>query len=400
MADNIVFTNFATSIMAATINAVETVLQLGVGDGVLFPSPSGSQVFYAVLQDNAGNVEIVECTSRAGDLLTVVRGQDNTAAQAFTLGITRIELRITAVVHQEYVQKNGATMTGDIDMDSNNLSNAVLPSPSIQGGESVGTPMRGAAGVSANELIVPVSPGRATLGGVDVVISSDIATEIAAGLQEVATQPEVDAGTDDVRSVTPLKLANATSLLQATEGQKGALAIADQTETDAGVDDTKAITPLKLNDRAATEALTGVIAIADQAEVDAGVDDTKAVTAAKLAASPVASPSIPFFTGISTVSGLTVGRTYAVTVYGAHRVGATTGVDTLGGIRIGAGLVVGSGTELADTPNQSINWPDGQSTQTHTHIIVATETTINGTVDHVSGGQFEPAFAMTALQLD
>lgn len=397
MADNIVFSNFATSILAATISNIDTVLQLGVGDGPLFPSPSGSQVFYAVLQDNAGNTEIVQCTGRAGDLLTVVRGQDNTAAQAFTLGITRVELRITAVVHEEYVQKNGATMTGDLDMDSNSLSNAVLPSPSIQGGESVGTPMRGATGVSSNELIVPVAPGRATIGGVDVVISTDLGTESAAGVLEVATQPEVDAGTDDVRAITALKLANATSLLQATETQKGALEIADQTETDTGTDDVRAITPLKLNDRAASETLTGLIELATQAEVDAGVDAVRAITPATLAASSIS--ALATFTGGSTITGLTAGKKYAVTVYGVTR-GAGTGSATLGGVRVGDGLVIGSGTELADTPNQTIDWHDGQAPQTFTHIITATSANINGTVDQVNGGLFQAALAMTAIQLD
>ena len=402
MADDNLFTNYATSLLAATITDVDTVIQLGVGDGPLFPAPSGDQFFYATLHDDSGSTEVVRCTDRSGDLLTVVRGQDNTTAQAFTLGVTRVELRIVAATVEGLLQKNGGVMSGDIDLDGNSLIDGVLTGPLAQmvGGELVGTPMRGAAGVSSNELLVPVAPGRATIGGVEIVIDTDIATESAVGVAEVATQAEVDAGVDDSRIVTPLKLANAAALPQATEAQRGALEIADQTETDAGVDDTRAITPLKLNDRESSETLTGILALATQAEVDAGVDDTKAVTPLKLATSPIASPSLTTFTGTSTITGLTIGRTYAVTVYGVNRVGATSGSDTLGGIRIGTGVVVGGGTELADTPNQVINWPDGQAGHTHTHIITATTTDINGTVDHVSGAQFLPAIAMTAIQLD
>ena len=402
MADNILYRNFASSLLAATISDVDTTIQLGVGDGALFPSPSGTQFFYAVLNDNVGNAEVVRCTTRVGDLLTVVRGQDGTTAQAFTLTVTRVELRVTAVVHEEYVQKNGGTMTGDLDFNGNSVVDAILSGPllSMQGGESVGTPMRGATGVSSNELIVPVAPGRATIGGVDVVISTDAATEGATGLVELATQAEVDTGTDDVRVVTPLKLATATSLLQATETQKGALEIATQAEVDAGTDNTRAVTPAGLAGRATSETLAGVIELATQAEVDAGTDAVRAVTPATLATSPFAGANLATFTGTSTISGLTAGKKYAVTVYGAHRTGVTTGVDTLGGIRIGDGLTIGGGTELADTPNKSINWPDGQSTQTHTHIITAATANINGTVDQVDGGTFQAAWAMTAIQLD
>lgn len=402
MADNILFSNFASSLLAATISDVDTTIQLGVGDGALFPSPSGTQFFYALLNDDVGNVEIVQCTSRTGDLLTVVRGQDGTAAQAFTLTVTRVELRITAVVHEEYVQKNGGVMTGDLDFNGNGVVDAILSGPllSIQGGESVGTPMRGATGVSSNEFIVPVAPGRATIGGVEVVIATDTATEGATGLAEIATQAEVNAGTDDVRMVTPLKLAAATSLLQATATQKGALEIATGAEVLALTDDVRAVTPLGLAGFVASEILAGFIELASQAEVDAGTDAVRAITPATLAASPFSGANLATFTGTSTISGLTPGKKYAVTVYGAHRVGVTTGIDTLGGIRVGDGLTVGGGTLLATTSNKSINWPDGQSTMTHTHIITADTANINGTVDQVSGGVFQAAWNMTAIQLD
>lgn len=141
----------------------------------MFPSPSGSQYFYATLEDNAGNIEIVQCTSRTGDLLTVVRGQDNTIALAFTLTITRVELRLCAAVQEEFLQVNGGTLTGDLDANGNGIIDPIISGPllSIQGGESVGTPMRGATGVSSNEVIVPVAPGRATAGGANILVSGD-----------------------------------------------------------------------------------------------------------------------------------------------------------------------------------------------------------------------------------
>lgn len=110
------------------------------------------------------------------------------------------------------------------------------------------------------------------------------ATETILGIAELATQAETDAGADDLRIVTPLKLANLPQLQQATQTSLGIVEIANQSETNTGTDNDRAVTPLRLAGRTATEGRAGVIEIADQAEVDAGLDDTRAVTPAKLAA--------------------------------------------------------------------------------------------------------------------
>lgn len=70
----------------------------------------------------------------------------------------------------------------------------------------------------------------------------------------------------------------------ATETQVGVAELATQAETDAGADDARIVTPLKLATRTATETQTGIIELATQAEVDAGVDAVRAVTPATLAA--------------------------------------------------------------------------------------------------------------------
>lgn len=175
MADNMKFRNNASALLAATITSVDTTVQVAAGFGALFPSPTGGDYFYATLEDDSGNIEIVKCTARSGDNLTVVRAQDGTTAQAFTLTVTRVELRALKIVLEEFLQKNGGTMTGNVDFNGNNIVDAVLSGTSTQitAGEIVNVPIRNAAGVSTNEIAVPASPGRATVGGASILASGD-----------------------------------------------------------------------------------------------------------------------------------------------------------------------------------------------------------------------------------
>lgn len=172
---NIIFTNNASSLLAATITDSDLTIQVKPGFGALFPAPSSPQVCYITLEDNAGNVEIVKCTSRATDLLTVVRGQDGTVAQAFSLDITRVELRTTAIILEEFVQVNGDAMTGDLDFATNEIQNAFLTGTTrITGGQTIGTAIRGTLNQTNNELAVPAASGvRATAGGVPIVVNTD-----------------------------------------------------------------------------------------------------------------------------------------------------------------------------------------------------------------------------------
>ena len=89
------FTNNATTTLASGINASVTSLSVAGGSGALFPSLSGSDVFYATLANLAGTIEIVKVTARSTDTFTIVRGQDGTTAASWSAG-DKVELRPTA----------------------------------------------------------------------------------------------------------------------------------------------------------------------------------------------------------------------------------------------------------------------------------------------------------------
>lgn len=93
------YTNNAATTLAADITSNATTLTVASGGGSFFPSPSDGNWFLATLINRTAGFElgweIVRCTARSGDVLTVTRGQEDTTASAWLIG-TPIELRWTA----------------------------------------------------------------------------------------------------------------------------------------------------------------------------------------------------------------------------------------------------------------------------------------------------------------
>lgn len=104
------FENNAISTLAAGIGAGDTSLTVQGGDGNLFPSPSGGDSFRATLVDSANNIEIVDCTSRTGDAITIARAQEGTSAQSYLAG-DAFELRLTKETLATYRQGNADGVT-------------------------------------------------------------------------------------------------------------------------------------------------------------------------------------------------------------------------------------------------------------------------------------------------
>ncbi|GLQ09251.1 hypothetical protein GCM10007913_11830 [Devosia yakushimensis] len=91
----LLLSNNATSTLAANLSNVATTLAVQSGHAALFPALGADQWFPVTVVDAAGNLEIMRCTGRSGSTLTVVRGQEGTAAKAFNAG-ARVDLRLTA----------------------------------------------------------------------------------------------------------------------------------------------------------------------------------------------------------------------------------------------------------------------------------------------------------------
>lgn len=131
----ILFTNNAASSLASSITDSATSLTVASGQGALFPSLSGGNIFYATLQSaSAGTpIEIVKVTARSTDTFTIVRAQDGTSASAFNAG-DKVELRLPAIVLQDFPQLDAAntfsgqqTFTGSSSLLATTLTNIAEP---------------------------------------------------------------------------------------------------------------------------------------------------------------------------------------------------------------------------------------------------------------------------------
>lgn len=90
MSNEFSFANNVSTTLSESISATSTVLNVSPGTGATFPTNANGQIFSVTLVDSATGLtrEICYCTSRSGDALTVLRGQENTTSRAWSAGDT------------------------------------------------------------------------------------------------------------------------------------------------------------------------------------------------------------------------------------------------------------------------------------------------------------------------
>ena len=99
-------TNNGVGYLLVGINDVEEKILLKSGQGNRFPSPILDQDwFYVTVEDEEGKREVMRCSQRDGDSLTVKRGQDGTVAISFKAD-SLVELRPCAGLFGDKVDKD------------------------------------------------------------------------------------------------------------------------------------------------------------------------------------------------------------------------------------------------------------------------------------------------------
>lgn len=160
---SILFDNNASGTNSIQVEIIDTTIDLQANEGQLFPSvlTISGDFFMLTLEDTAGEIEICRCTNNESDQLTVSRAEENTTAKQFLVG-SKVEQRMTAGAIDEFVLRTGATMTGTLNMNGEEITDPVLLSTGS--GEINGFKMRGQDAGSANELVVPSGGGNPTIG--------------------------------------------------------------------------------------------------------------------------------------------------------------------------------------------------------------------------------------------
>ncbi len=100
------FKNNAASTLAATCAISDLSLTVAAGQGSRFPAPGAGESFLVTIQQ-ASSIEVVECTSRAADVLTIQRAKEGTSAQTWTAGAS-VTLRVTETSLNTFVQQADA----------------------------------------------------------------------------------------------------------------------------------------------------------------------------------------------------------------------------------------------------------------------------------------------------
>ena len=88
----LLFANQAQTTIALPVTPSDTTIYLAAGTGQYFPNPQTGEAFKLTLvsSTNALVNEIVLVTARTGDVLTVIRGDENTIPQAWFLVLLRL----------------------------------------------------------------------------------------------------------------------------------------------------------------------------------------------------------------------------------------------------------------------------------------------------------------------
>ena len=115
------FSNNGHSTLAASAASNATSITVASGHGARFPSLSSGEFFYATLIDSSNNLEIVKCTSRSSDVLTVTRAQESTTARAYAIG-DRVELRVTAAGLADHIDLDNVVADDSITAAKLNIS--------------------------------------------------------------------------------------------------------------------------------------------------------------------------------------------------------------------------------------------------------------------------------------
>jgi hypothetical protein len=199
---NLKLTNNAATTLAAAISASDSSITLTSGGGALFPALAAGEYFFATLVNASNSLEVVKVTGRAGDVLAVVRGQDNTTARAYTAG-DKVELRLVAAVFSEMIQRDGSVaMTANLNHGGFKAINVADPIAAQDAATKNYVDTTAVAAVNA-EAAARAAADTALINSTNSAIASEAAARAAADATKVSKAGDTMTGNLTVQNTSP-----------------------------------------------------------------------------------------------------------------------------------------------------------------------------------------------------
>lgn len=182
-----IFANNAESALAAGITAAATSITVKAGEGALFPNPLDGDYFLITLLQRVGGIEmnweIVKCTARADDVLTVERQIEGSTPRAFNAG-DPVSLRLTA----------GAVLPVYCGALTDALNEAATVSVASSASMAIGAAgantlaVTGSAAISAFDAIAPGATRRMTFASALTLAHHAVSMRLIGGA-DIVTAP-------------------------------------------------------------------------------------------------------------------------------------------------------------------------------------------------------------------
>jgi hypothetical protein len=189
--------NLAASTLASNISNVATTCTVAAGEGAFFPSPSATQFFAITFVDaSTGTIrEIAYCTSRTGDVLTIVRGQEGTSAVGWSAG-DKVQNLFTAGSFENLVQPPQLqSQAGNYAVDSGSANAIVVTLAPVPAAYVSGLPVRVTKIASPNTTAVTINVNGL---GVKAIVHLDGTALVSGDLPASSTFEVVYDGTNFV----------------------------------------------------------------------------------------------------------------------------------------------------------------------------------------------------------
>lgn len=232
----ILFANRASSTLVSPITNTATSITVAPGTGALYPNPGAGEYYVGTFIDAATglNTEIVHVTARSGDIMTIVRAQEGTTAQAWNAG--DFFRNFWTAGSAEAMLQQGQSPPSFFGVDSGTTNAIVLTLSPAPGALSdlLGVPVfvklshtsTGATTINVNSL----GAKNVTFADLGAIVSG---TMVAGSIVQLlwdgtqfqytdqfapATVGQVQAGTDNLHAMTAAGLAGAMAFVHGTSG--------------------------------------------------------------------------------------------------------------------------------------------------------------------------------------